>query len=194
MIKWETNIEITNIHDESILNNLLEYVLSNYDLDNPPSDSDNNDLFLDKNEHIQNFKNQIVIPKFNNYILNNYGVDVSKTFNKFKSWITGSKEGYYMSNHNHSGSQFTGVFYLFVTNPKLAGPIILNDPRYNANRGYDSRFQHVFSPVIHHPKSGDFVIFPSYIYHQVGVSQSSMRIAIPIDMFIFTEKHKSVSD
>lgn len=194
MTKWETTIELSNVQDESITDKLLEYILSNYDLNNPPSDSDNNDLFVDNNVYIQKFKNEIVVPKFNNYILKNYGVDVSKTYNKFKSWITGSKEGYYMSSHNHSGSQFTGVFYIFVKNPELSGPIILTDPRYNANRGYDSRFQHSFSPFMHHPKSGDFIIFPSYLYHQVGVSQSNMRIAIPIDMFIFTEKQKPVLD
>jgi len=188
MINWGTPIEILNVDKNDILGNLQYHIMTNYDLNNPISDFGNDNLFNDKSAAIQNFKDKIVIPAFNNYILKNYNVDVSKDPNVFKCWITGTKNGYYMVSHNHSGAQFSGVFYLLAEEQNQGGSIIFTDPRYNANRGYDERFQKNFSPEILKPKTGDFVIFPSYLYHYVEQFKSSLRIALPIDMFLYFKK------
>jgi len=65
------------------------------------------------------------------------------------------------------------------------GEIIFTDPRQNANRGYDNCFQEWFKPLKITPTCGDIVVFPSYLYHYVTTYQSNIRIALPVDLFLF---------
>jgi len=103
----------------------------------------------------------------------------------FKSWLTGSTNGYNMDIHNHSGAQFAAVFYLLAEEQDQGGELVIHDPRVNANRGYDSnKFKHFFSPIEHTPSTGDVLIMPGYVYHSVRPYHSSLRIAVPVDIFI----------
>jgi hypothetical protein len=89
-----------------------------------------------------------------------------------------------MPAHNHSGSQLSGVFYLF-TDDTSTGKITFFDPKGNANRGYNpAKWNSLFSPLTLTAESGSFVIFPSYLYHQVSFFTGNIRIAIPVDLFL----------
>jgi hypothetical protein len=58
------------------------------------------------------------------------------------------------------------------------------DPRANANRGYKDQFKSMFSNETYLPKSGEYLIFPSYLYHHTISFTGNMRIAMPVDLFL----------
>ena len=65
------------------------------------------------------------------------------------------------------------------------GELVIHDPRVNANRGFDlNKFKHFFSPIEHTPSTGDVLIMPGYVYHSVRQFHSSLRMAVPVDIFI----------
>jgi hypothetical protein len=102
----------------------------------------------------------------------------------FKSWLTGSTNGYNMDIHNHSGAQFAAVFYLLAEEQDQGGELVIHDPRVNANRGFHTKFKHFFNPIEHTPSTGDVLIMPGYVYHSVRPYHSSLRMAVPVDIFI----------
>ena len=89
-----------------------------------------------------------------------------------------------MPKHNHSGSHLSAVFYL-LCEEKNGGNIVLHDPRTNANRGYVDDFQSMFDKVRFTPSSGDVLIFPSFLYHNVETFNGKMRLAMPVDLTIY---------
>jgi len=90
-----------------------------------------------------------------------------------------------MQSHNHSGSPFISVFYIYADDEKdVGGELILNDPRTNANRGYSEDFQKIFQSIKHKPITGDVLVFPGYVYHAVNPFMSNLRVAIPVDLFL----------
>ena len=88
-----------------------------------------------------------------------------------------------MPKHNHSGSHLSAVFYL-LCEEKNGGNIVLHDPRTNANRGYIDEFQSMFEKIKFTPSSGDVLIFPSFLYHNVETFNGKMRLAMPVDLTI----------
>jgi len=107
--------------------------------------------------------------------LDAYGETLTENF-KLKSWLNiGSLEA-----HNHSGAQFSAVFYLMGHD----GDLVLHDPRTNANRGYNSdALKKHFEPVRFTPRAGLGVIFPSYLYHSVARSRE-FRLALAVDLYL----------
>ena len=100
-----------------------------------------------------------------------------------KSWLTGSMGGYSMDLHNHSGAPFVSVIYLLAEEQDQGGQLVMQDPRTNANRGFATELQYLFSPIEHTPQSGDVLIFPGYVYHSVRQFNSTLRLAVPVDIF-----------
>lgn len=86
----------------------------------------------------------------------------------------------YVHYHNHKGSMLTGIIYIDIP----GGDIELHDPRSNANRrmGKVAKSGH-FDPITLSPKTGDVVIFPSYVYH-VGTPNMHPcpRLLMPFDV------------
>lgn len=179
--KWATPIEHGKFHVEG----LAEHILTNYDLSKPPSDFDYN-LLEDKSKHIQELKT-LAHANFKSYINKCFGIDSDRYESYVKGWITGHGDNYAMAIHNHSGAQFSAVYYVTAEEQDQGGKIYFMDPRSNANRGYDSVFQNHFQPFQLQPESGDFVIFPSFVYHYVAQFHSRFRIAIPIDLYLYEE-------
>lgn len=102
---------------------------------------------------------------------------------RLDSWIN-RYENSDMEYHTHSGSQLSAVFYPIVEGD--GGDITFYDPRSFASRGYDLNFRKLHSNFVFKPKSGDLVIFPSFLYHSVKVSRG-FKISIPVDLFLFNE-------
>jgi Putative 2OG-Fe(II) oxygenase len=123
--------------------------------------------------------------KFAEYLDKIYGISLYDYDFKFKSWLTGNSSGYSMDTHNHAGSPFIAVFYIMAEHDDRGGEIVFSDPRTNANRGYTLEFQPQFKPTVHMPQTGDVIIFPGFLYHHVRRYDSTLRIALPVDLFLY---------
>ena len=173
--------------DDDVKDALIQKLLIDYDIFNPPTDINKINLLEDTCKEIQDFKNTQVIPAFDEFLK----LSLDKSLNDWNGyslngWLGGSGKDYSMRLHNHSGAQLSAVFYLMCEDIDQGGEITFTDPRHNANRGYDASFNEWFNPLIVTPKSGDILVFPSYLYHQVSTYKSNLRLAIPIDLFLYT--------
>lgn len=165
------------------INGLIEHILTNYDLSNLASEVDSN-IFDDNSEVMQKFKNE-AYNCFDTYLLETTGKRISDYHShEIKGWITGHGKDYSMTIHNHSGAHLSGVFYVMAEDKSSGGDIVFSDPRSNANRGYDEWFDPMFKHVRHTPETGDYMIFPSFTYHHVNPYYSSLRVCIPVDLYL----------
>ncbi len=177
---WSTPIE----HGKFEAPDLVSHILTTYDMTNPPSDVNNYNIFDEQSKAIINFK-KIVYDNFKKYISESYDVDIDTYQSVIKGWITGHGKNYSMTIHNHSGAAFSAVYYVMAEQANKGGALVLSDPRTNANRGYDDKFQPHFGRFHVQPETNDFVIFPSFVYHHVDPYYSQFRIAIPVDLYIY---------
>jgi len=182
---WPTTILKDTIVDKKILDGVVNHIFSNYDSEQFKESLDMKDGNLFNDKYFITFKEKIVIPSFKKY-LKLQNLNIEKNFHT-KAWITGSKSSYSMPTHNHSGSHLSAVFYLLCEDQNQGGGLILHDPRHNANRGYISELKDWFKPIKFYPKSGDIIIFPSFLYHNVEPFFGKIRLAMPIDLFLIDE-------
>ncbi len=175
---WSTPIYKTSINCVE-LSSLLNQVMNTENVSTPQSDFNDGSL----TDRIPLLKTLAEI-KYTEFFKDALGMDLKDFDYGFKSWLTGSKNGYSMDIHNHSGAQFAAVFYLLAEEQDQGGELVIHDPRNNANRGFGSRLQHLFNPIEYIPTSGDVIIMPGYVYHSVRQFHSSLRLAVPVDMFI----------
>jgi hypothetical protein len=165
---------------------LVEHIFANYDLQSPPTNmsSTNYNIFNDQSTTMKQFYN-LVYDKFDEYLKNTIDKKISdwKSY-ELKAWITGYVSNYSMPIHNHSGAHLSGVFYVLAEDQNSGGDIMFSDPRTNANRGYDQYFNTMFAGKSHRPKTGDYMIFPSFTYHHVNPYYSILRICIPVDLYL----------
>ena len=177
---WPTPVGFGNF--ESL--ELAHYMLSSYDVDNVKSEVEGYNIFEDDTSYIQIFK-KIAYNAFDDYLQKTIGHKITDwTSYKMKGWITGHGENYSMTIHNHSGAQLSAVFYVLAEDKNSGGDIVFSDPRSNSNRGYDEHFESMFEKYRHMPKTGEYVIFPSFTYHHVNPYYSKLRIAIPVDLYL----------
>jgi len=184
---WSTPILQRKMNDflrEELINRLMQ----DYDIFNPPSDYSKINVLDNQATEIQQFLYGEVLPSFEEFC----DLSLNKTLSdwtgyRVNGWLTGSSKDYSMQLHNHSGSQFSAVFYLLCEEQEMGGEIVFTDPRQNANRGYDSKFSNWFEPLKITPKSGDILVFPSYLYHTVLTYHSNLRLAMPVDCFLFAD-------
>lgn len=98
-----------------------------------------------------------------------------RTMPDVQSWATVHSDCVFHGPHNHGEILLSGVYYVRV--PPGAGDLQLHDPR-----GPHGPFQTRLSLQ---PRAGDFVLFPSYLVHQVQPSQSSAddpRISVAMNV------------
>ena len=167
---------------------MLDYILSNYDLNNMDAISDilGFNIFDDDHPAIDKFK-ELCLRNFDEYLQRNVGRPLSDWGGySLKSWITGHGKDYNMVIHNHAGSVISAVYYLLAEEKKFGGEVVFTDPRSNANRGYDEKFRPMFQRFHHMPDTGDYLIFPSFCYHHVNPYTSSLRFCLPVDLFLHT--------
>ena len=91
------------------------------------------------------------------------------------SWINVNNKNHYNTTHSHPMSYLSGVVYLKV--PKVSGNIHFMRPRVFTDyamthvlTGNNSAYNGYY--YTHQPKEGQIVIFPSYLDHEVGISNS----------------------
>ena len=88
-------------------------------------------------------------------------------------WSIINKKGSFNIQHNHANAYLSSAYY--VRYPEKSGSIKFFDPREQKNIRYPKIKNYTdISAVITEitPKEGDLLIFPSYLYHEVGVNLS----------------------
>jgi uncharacterized protein (TIGR02466 family) len=185
---WPTPFLKTQMPDD-IRESLLTRIFTDYDFSKPPSDFGTQNVLDNKSEEFRDFKNKVIRPAFDNFLSESIGKKVSDwQSHRMHGWLAGTSRDYSLDFHNHRGAQISAVFYILCEEQDKGGAITFTDPRMNANRGYDASFVPWFKHKIMTPKSGDIVVFPSFLYHFVTTYQSNIRIAIPVDLFLRTNK------
>jgi len=185
---WPTPFLKTQISEE-IKTDLVNYLLTKYDFFNASGDFSGIDVLDDDSEIIQNFNNNEIIPLFDNFLKESLGKGISSWKDyKLKGWLTGTGKNYTSNLHNHKGSNLSAVVYVLCEEMNVGGEILFTDPRQNSNRGYDNQFSPWFEPLSFTPKSGDVVIFPSFLYHYVATYRGNIRMAMPVDLFLYTNE------
>jgi hypothetical protein len=183
---WPTSVLNDKITDTEFLNDLTQTIFSNFDMSNPPSDFGGFDIFDLDSDVMHKFETEYVLPAFDRYMTEVFGTSLSNfPGSTTKAWITGYGKGYNMVSHNHSGAQLSAVFYILAEQQQSGGQIVFTDPRSNANRGYnfDVLNKHFENQYVT-PTTGDFLVFPSFLYHHVEPYYSNLRLCIPVDLYL----------
>lgn len=185
---WSTPLLKDRMPDD-LRDDFLNTIFTEFDLRTPPSEFGLMNILNNESESIQNFKDKVIVPSFDSFLMQTVGKSINDWDSyEMKGWITGTGKDYSINYHNHRGAELSAVFYLLCEEQDKGGAISFTDPRLNANRGYDESFFHWFKPELIIPKSGDFVVFPSFLPHFVSTYQGNIRIAIPVDLYLFANK------
>ncbi len=180
---WPTNIFIGDI-ENTILEKICQAIFEEVNLNDLPNNPEKFNILEEGSTIFQQFTDEVIWPAFGNY-LKNYNINITDfPQRKLQGWITEVYSGYNMTVHNHNGSAFSAVFYLLCDSNGKGGELLLQDSRINANRGYKSQFKSWFENKVYKPKSGEFIIFPSHVYHQTTPFSGSIRLAMPVDLFL----------
>ena len=174
----------TPVYRVTILDDLsdtVNYLLTEYGDANKKSANVSGDNIFD-DPKLEKFKEEHVLPRFRQFC-SSY-LDLQAKDYDVRGWLTGYGTNYAMPKHNHSGSHVSAVFYLLCED-NHGGDIILHDPRTNANRGYTPEFNSMFEPVRFTPQTGDVLMFPSFLYHNVETFKGKIRLAMPVDLTIY---------
>jgi hypothetical protein len=171
---------------------LIEEVATNilleYDITNMPEQFGSVNVLESENPVLQRFKNELVYPTFNTFLQETLNKSIEDWGgHRMKGWVA-SYNNSGLAYHNHRGSQLSAVFYVMCEETDMGGEITFTDPRQNSNRGYDESFMPWFEHLSLVPKTGDVVVFPSFLYHYVSTYKSNIRLAIPVDLFLHTNK------
>lgn len=182
---WPTNVLVDDIEKIPLIDTLCQHILQNYDLNNfEISDLSDKNIF-EEDSFFYEFKKEIVEPSFDEWLKNILKTSIYDFKNRsLKAWFAGSQIGYNMVTHNHSSASLSAVFYLLIEGNKN-GDVFFFDPRTNANRGYkDEKWNKLFQSFVFTPKSYSFMVFPSFLYHQVTPFNGNIRLAIPVDLYL----------
>jgi hypothetical protein len=176
---WPTTILIETVD----VAEAAQTILATCDLRNPPKEDKNFDILRDV-PGLKNFRDNVVIPTFAVYLKEVFNLEIEQMEYSLRSWLAGISGGYMIPVHNHSGAMVSAVFYLMCDEVGAGGELYLIDPRANANRGYTDSLRKIFAPELYTPKSGEAIVFPSFLYHQTLPFTGKMRLAMPVDLFI----------
>jgi hypothetical protein len=184
---WPTPIMKDKINNTDLLNKVVDQILVTTELDDLSNNFQRYDPFRDdQSDIIQEFKTSIVIPAFEKFMQ----IETIPGYKSchVKSWVSGSKAGYVLHPHNHSGASLSGVFYLMFEETDVGGEILFQDPRFNANRAYQENFNKWFDDLTIMPATGDILIFPSYLYHYTSMFTGLIRLALAVDFIPVFDK------
>lgn len=181
---WPTTAMLEQVQNTEIVNKVAETIMTDFNLQTPPSDWDDYDVLRDGGEVLQDFQKLVVEPMFEKYLQEVFGLDLSVCKgHHFRSWLTGPHAGYSIRPHNHSWSCISAVFYLLCDEKDAGGELILMDPRVNANRGYQEPMKFYFAEQKLLPSTYDAIMFPSFMYHYTLPFKGTLRLAMAVDFF-----------
>tara|TARA_A200000159_G_C7285815_1_gene323528 strand:- start:642 stop:1196 length:555 start_codon:yes stop_codon:yes gene_type:complete len=173
--EWPTHILHSNIKDTDYCQELFHYLISTYG-DEWPNSFAQKDIF----SHTDH-KNPI-FDKAQSFIQSSIQELFFIAFQTIPKHIvkTFATNHTNIGLHQHQGSLISGVFYVYCE----SGLLTLHDPRLNAQRGYPNELQKYFEPKKIAPKTGDIILFPSFLQHEVAYNLSKQpRVIMPFDVF-----------
>jgi hypothetical protein len=183
---WPTEVMFGKLESSDIQDVSLE-LLTNLDLISTPGGISDTNLASDQFNLpiLQQFLKDHVVPAFEKYCREVFKYELQPGKFKLKPWASNGADKYSLGFHNHSGAQLSAVFYFIVENTaQHGGKFNFHDPRFNANRGMISEFKFKHDDYQFMPASGDFIIFPSYLYHSITTFHGVTRLIMPVDLFI----------
>jgi hypothetical protein len=167
------SIYLTQVKDLDLLEDLCQELLSilDQDLSRTPVDHpitfNNSDIFIMDTPVIQKFIKEVVEPEFEKYVAVHYDKKLSELKHYYKSWVAMYTNGRHQPIHNHPSSTISSVIYLLSN-----------------NEGGEIEFIEDTATSLHAPVTGDFVIFPSRLHHEVKRYTGKLRLALPVDLYI----------
>ena len=180
-IGWPTHVFHTNIDDDNYVIEIYNWLMQKYSMQEQwPTNNTDIDVFKHPKHNTELYS------KLETFINSNVEQYCQTVFKLDDDDCAKLQTKTHVSNHQnilghqHSGSVVSGLFYIRA--PEGAN-LTLSDPRSNAVRGYPDPFKHYFNPKTIVPKDGDIVLFPSYLWHEVGSVANSNRITMPFDTF-----------
>lgn len=185
---YPTPVQYSVMQNDDLRQQMVDALLISVDFLEPTKEKFGESLLNLDVPEINQWVDQEVYPAFDRYLQSTIDRCI-KDFRgyKLKPWLTGTQGNYHMIAHNHSGSYISGVFYLLCEESNSGGELAFCDPRSNANRGYDQHWQGQFDYTRIQPKTGDVYIFPSFLYHFVMPYTGTLRLCVPVDLFLFSE-------
>lgn len=186
---YPTKVFYDKMKHPDLSKEVLDSLMVNTNFADPVVEKLGQDLLDLEIPEVSQWIDQEVYPAFDAYLLATVGKSISDFGDyKFKSWLTGTQGNYHLLLHNHRGSTISGVFYLLAEETTLGGDLVFCDPRTNSNRGYHQpTWNQEFDYTTIKPSTGDYYIFPSFLYHFVMPYAGSLRICLPVDLHLFAE-------
>ena len=142
----------------------------------------NGDLFKNPKPNLDYLKS-ILIREINKYYekFKNHSCTLIDKWPKkknIKGWYVTLKEQGYQTSHIHPLGWLSGVIYL-----KVVPPLENNEGAIEFNLSGPNCYTTQSSKIIHNPKLGDIIFFPSSLYHRtIPFSTDSERIIISFDL------------
>ena len=182
---YTTHVLLDKILDNKLLNETVVNLLSLTDLDDPPPEFDNEDIFEIGGSVLAQFRDEIVLPAYEKYLSTVLKMSLIEFNYTVKGWPTIPSTGYANPTHNHPEASFSAIFYLMTEELNVGGDLCLLDPRSNANRAYTSKLRSsMFLTTSYTPISGDIIIFPSYMFHYTTPFKGNVRLAVATDLYL----------
>mgnify|MGYP000844129986 FL=1 len=139
--------------------------------------------FLDKPEMKSiKIKIQLAIDEFVKTL------DVSLDLKITTSWLNKTQPGDWIQSHTHECAMISGVYYPEVT--AESSPII-----FNKSSSYTNLFHQTVKPIpnninmlnleryVVQPKTGDVIMFPSHLEHEVPINEIGDRYSVGFNSF-----------
>lgn len=123
------------------------------------------------------------------FVYETIGVEKNQSWEITTSWVNKSEPGNYHTNHWHSNSLVSGVYYI-KTNPK-SGAICFNKERSHHNLwgdtlciDFDRDTDYSTKAIGFYPEAGDILLFPSILNHSVLINESNEdRYSLAFNVF-----------
>lgn len=174
---WPSVLYYDTVKDKTLLDSVCTELLSsmsesiNRTPPNHPITFDCSNI-LDLNlDIVHTFKQQVITPAFECYLQTVYGKSLDNYDVTYKSWLAKYRDGRHMPTHLHPDSQISAVIYLMAEEMDKGGAIEFTDCC-------------TLDKIVHQPVTGDIIIFPSYLKHNITAYHGKMRIAMPVDLFL----------
>jgi uncharacterized protein (TIGR02466 family) len=108
-----------------------------------------------------------------NYVINKWQL-AQIPYQPVTSWINRHNTGAWTSEHNHRGCSWSCAYYLKV--PENSGRFLVRDPmeyHWGNSKSYDLRggIDDAWYPI--EVKTGDFLLFPSWLWHKTEKNLSN---------------------